>query len=499
VKIPRGIAADTADLVRPKEIAMHDIIIIGAGVIGASVARALSAYEAKTIVLEKNHDVCEETSKANSGIVHAGYDAHPGTNKAKYNLRGSRMMAAFCHEHQIPYRNNGSLVLAFAEEDLPKLEALRAQGTQNGVAGLRILTAEEAKRLEPNLNSEVRGALLAPTGGIVDPFELTIAQAEIAAVNGVEFSFDTLVSGIHPIPDGYRVSTDRGVYEAKIVVNCAGVRADELNNMVSSRKLSITPRKGEYCLFDKQVGTLVDHTIFQLPTQFGKGVLVTPTAEGNLLIGPTAFDIDDKNDVSTTAEGLAEVVKKAKQSVVSVPTGFVITAFAGLRATEKGGDFVIGEAPDAKGFYNAAGIESPGLTSAPAIGDDLAVQITEALHVSLKSAPLCKRPPVVRFESMSFDDKAAAIRRDPAFGKIVCRCELVTAAEILDAIRRPLGATTIDGIKRRSRAGSGRCQGGFCSPRVMHLLATECGLDPRDIAKYDQHSTLLVGFDKDDL
>jgi len=478
---------------------MHDIIIIGAGVIGASVARALSAYAAKTIVIEKNHDVCEETSKANSGIVHAGYDAHPGTNKAVFNLRGSRMMAAFCHEHQIPYRNNGSLVLGFTEEDLPKLEALRDQGTKNGVEGLVILSAAEAKRLEPNLNGDVKFALLAPTGGIVDPFELTIAQAEVAMVNGVEFSFDTCVKSIHPIAGGYQVSTDRGIYEAKVVVNCAGVHADELNNLVSSRKLSITPRKGEYCLFDKQVGALVDHTIFQLPTQYGKGVLVTPTAEGNLLIGPTAVDIDDKEDVSTTAEGLAEVVKKAKRSVLSVPTGFVITAFAGLRATERGGDFVIGEAPDAPGFYNAAGIESPGLTSAPAIGDELASQIANALRLSRKTTPMRKRPPVVRFEPLSFDDKAAAIKRDPAFGKIVCRCELVTAAEIQDAIRRPLGATTVDGIKRRTRAGSGRCQGGFCSPRVMHLLAGELGLDPLDIAKYDKQSTILVGFDKDDL
>jgi len=478
---------------------MLDTIIIGAGVIGASVARALSGYASNTIVLEKNHDVCEETSKANSGIVHAGYDAHPGTNKAIFNLRGSRMMAAFCHEHQIPYRNNGSLVLGFTDEDFPKLEALRVQGTRNGVEGLRILSAEEAKRLEPNLNHEVKYALLAPTGGIVDPFELTIAQAEVAMVNGVEFAFDTKVERIRPITGGYQVSTDRGVYEAKVVVNCAGVRADELNNMVSARKLSITPRKGEYCLFDKQVGALVDHTIFQLPTQYGKGVLVTPTAEGNLLIGPTAVDIEDKEDVSTTAEGLAEVVKKAKRSVLSVPTGFVITAFAGLRATERGGDFVIGEAPDAPGFYNAAGIESPGLTSAPAIGDELAKRISEALRLSCKTTPMKKRPSVVRFEPLSFDDKAAAIKRDPAYGKIVCRCELVTAAEILDAIRRPLGATTVDGIKRRTRAGSGRCQGGFCSPRVMHLLAAELGLDPRDIAKYDKQSTILVGFDKDDL
>ena len=478
---------------------MHDILIIGAGVIGASVARALSAYAADVIVLEKNHDVCEETSKANSGIVHAGYDAHPGTLKAQYNLRGSRMMEAFCATHRIPYRNNGSLVLALSEEDLPRLEDLRVQGERNGVPGLRILTESEARALEPRLGADVRGALLAPTGAIVDPFELTIAQAEVAAVNGVAFRFDTRVTGIRPIADGYAVTTDKGIYEARAVVNCAGVFADEFNNMVSSRKLSITPRKGEYCLFDKEVGALVSHTLFQLPTRFGKGVLVTPTAEGNLLIGPTAVDVADKDDVSTTPEGLEEVVKKAKRSVLSVPMGFVITAFAGLRATERGGDFVIGEAFDAKRFFNAAGIESPGLSSAPAIGDDLSAMVAASLSLRRKSHEPYPRPATVRFESLSFEDKAEAIRRDPAYGRIVCRCELVTAAEIVDAIRRPLGATTIDGVKRRTRAGSGRCQGGFCSPRVMAILARETGLDPRDIVKFDRRSTILVGFDKEDL
>jgi len=478
---------------------MVDVLIIGAGVIGCSVARALSRYRAHTVVLEKNHDVCEETSKANSGIVHAGYDAPPGTNKAKYNLRGSRMMAAFCEEHQIPYQNNGSLVLAFADEDLPKLEGLRAQGERNGVEGLRVIGAAEARRLEPNLNESVRGALHAPTGAIVDPFQLTIAQAEVAAVNGVAFIFDTAVRDIRGIPGGYAVDTDRGPYEAKAVVNCAGVHADELNNLVSSRKLSITPRKGEYCLFDKEVGKLVSRTIFQLPTAYGKGVLVTPTSEGNLLIGPTAYDVADKEDVATTPEGLEEVVMKAKKSIVQVPTGFVITAFAGLRATEKDGDFVIGEAPGAKRFFNAAGIESPGLSSAPAIGDDLARMVATALGLEPKAESPVARPPLVRFEPRSIEGKAALIAKDPAYGRIVCRCELVTSAEILDAIRRPLGATTLDGVKRRTRAGAGRCQAGFCSPRVMRILSEELHLDPLDIAKFDRRSTLLVGFDKEDL
>jgi glycerol-3-phosphate dehydrogenase len=478
---------------------MRDALIIGAGVVGCSVARALSAFAADILVLEKNHDVCEETSKANSGIVHAGYDAHPGSAKAKYNLRGSRMMAAFCAELEVPYRNNGSLVVALSDEGIPRLEELRRQGENNGVEGLRIITAAEARRLEPNLSEDVVAALLAPTGAVVDPFQLTIAQAEVAAVNGVQFRFDTRVVGIRRISGGYAVETDCGVFEARSVVNCAGVHADEMNNLVSERKLSITPRKGEYCLFDKEVGNLVSRTIFQLPTNFGKGVLVTPTAENNLLIGPTAYDIEDKDDVATTAEGLAEVLAKARKSVVRVPVGQVITAFAGLRATEKGGDFVIGEVPDAKNFFNAAGIESPGLTSAPAIGDDLAERIAAALSLARKSSPLAKRPPLVRFETLSIEEKKKRIAANPAYGKIVCRCELVTAAEILDAIHRPLGATTVDGVKRRTRAGAGRCQGGFCSPRVMKILSEELSLDPREIEKFDAGSTFLVGIDKEGL
>ncbi|MFH0992909.1 MAG: NAD(P)/FAD-dependent oxidoreductase [bacterium] len=478
---------------------MLDVLIIGAGVVGASVARALSQYEVHAVVVEKNHDVCEETSKANSGIVHAGYDAHPGTMKATYNLLGSQMMASLCRDLDVPYRNNGSLILAFSESDLPRLAALKEQGERNGVEGLRLLSAVEAKELEPNLNAGVVGALLAPSGAIVDPFELTIAQAEIAYVNGVDFIFDAEVSAIRKTTTGFLVTTNRGDYEAKVVVNCAGVRADELNNLVSARKLSITARKGEYCLFDKQVGNLVEHTIFQMPTPFGKGVLVTPTAEGNLLIGPTAVDVADKDDVSTTASGLAEVIKKARQSIVNVPTGFIITAFAGLRATERNGDFIIGEAPDVPGFFNAAGIESPGLTSAPAIGEHLATSIAAGLNLVLKHNPIRKRTGTIRFEPLSAERKAAIIRDNPDYGKIICRCELVTAAEIRDAIRRPLGATTIDGVKRRARAGSGRCQGGFCSPKVMAILAEELGIDPLDIVKSDQHSVILVGFDKDDM
>jgi glycerol-3-phosphate dehydrogenase len=478
---------------------MYDVCIIGAGVIGSSVARALSKFALKIVVLDKEHDVCEETSKANSGIVHSGYDAHPGSMKAKMNILGSKIMEKFCKDLDIPYYRNGSLVLAFSEGDLPKLESLKKQGDANGVEGLKILTKTEVLAMEPNLSDSVAGALYAPTGGIVDPFKLTIAQAEVAAQNGVEFRFDTKVTDVEKPGDHFVIYTNKGELTSAVLVNCAGVYADDINNQLSSRKLRITPRKGEYCLFDKEVGNLVKKTIFQLPTVLGKGVLVTPTPDGNLLIGPTANDIIDKNDNSTTPEGLNSVIARARQSVKTIPMGFVITAFAGLRATEQNGDFVIGEAEDVPGFFNAAGIESPGLTSAPAIGNLLSDLIAQRLVAKEKDHYITTRKDIPHFESLSIDEKAALIRTNPEYGKIVCRCEMVTLAQIKEAIHRPLGATTLDGIKRRTRAGAGRCQAGFCSPRVVEILSKELGVDPRDIVKSNPNSLMLVEFDKDSL
>jgi len=478
---------------------MYDVIIIGAGVIGSSVARALSKYHLKVLVLDKHSDVCEGTSKANSGIVHSGYDAKPGTIKAKFNLIGNRMMSDFCQKYRVPFRRNGSLVLAFSEEDIPKLEELKIQGMSNGVEGLEILTKQQVLAMEPNLNHSIVAALFAPTGGIVDPFELTIAQAEVANMNGVEFRFNTLVTNIEKRTAHFIISTNNDLIESKAVVNCAGVFSDDFNNMVSNNKLSITPRKGEYCLFDKEVGHFVDKTVFQLPTAYGKGVLVTPTAENNLLMGPTAYDIYDKYDNSTTAEGIKEVLSKAAQSVKYIPSAYIITAFSGLRATEASGDFVIGETKDVPGFFNAVGIESPGLTAAPAIGDYLSELVATKLKAQLKSSYVDGREESVRFEPLSVNDKAKLIESNHEYGKIICRCEMVTLAEIKDAIHRPLGANTIDGVKRRTRAGAGRCQGGFCGPRVLEILSKELNKDPRDIAKFDQQAILLVGFDKDTL
>ncbi len=477
---------------------MYDVLIIGGGVTGAAIARELSRYDLKTALFEKGEDVCSGTSKANSGIAHAGFDAVPGSLKAKMNIRGSQMMEELSRKLDFPYKRNGSLVLCFDEKDRPRLEKLLQQGKENGVEGLEILEKKELLALEPALSEEVVCALHAPTGGIVCPFKLTIALAENAAVNGVEFHLNEGVKRVQPgTVEGYTVETGKGTYETRIVVNAAGLYGDEIHNQVSGEKLHITPRKGEYCLMDKKIGQLVSHTIFQMPTAIGKGVLVTPTVHGNLMVGPTATDISDKEGVDTTAEGLDEVLKKAALSVKSLPRGVTITSFAGLRAHEDHDDFILGEVKDAPGFFDAVGIESPGLTSAPAIGEWMAEKIVEKLRktqkVEEKKAFQETRKDIPNIASMDQAEAAALIAENPAYGTIICRCEKVTEGEIIDAIRRPLGARSLDGIKRRTRAGMGRCQAGFCSTKVMDILARELGIPLEEVTKAGGASRMLTG------
>ncbi len=477
---------------------MYDVLIIGGGVTGSAIARELSRYDLKTALFEKGEDVCSGTSKANSGIVHAGFDAAPGSLKAKMNIRGSQMMEELSRKLDFPYKRNGSLVLCFDEKDRPRLEKLLQQGKENGVEGLEILEKKELLALEPALSEEVVCALHAPTGGIVCPFKLTIALAENAAVNGVEFHLNEGVKRVQPgTVEGYTVETGKGTYETRIVVNAAGLYGDEIHNQVSGEKLHITPRKGEYCLMDKKIGQLVSHTIFQMPTAMGKGVLVTPTVHGNLMVGPTATDISDKEGVDTTAEGLDEVLKKAALSVKSLPRGVTITSFAGLRAHEDHDDFILGEVKDAPGFFDAVGIESPGLTSAPAIGEWMAEKIVEKLRktqkVDEKKDFQETRKDIPNIASMDQAEAAALIAENPAYGTIICRCEKVTEGEIIDAIRRPLGARSLDGIKRRTRAGMGRCQAGFCSTKVMDILARELGIPLEEVTKAGGASRMLTG------
>lgn len=477
---------------------MFDVTIVGAGVIGSSIARELCRYKLSVCVIEKDSDVGNGTSKANSAIVHAGFDAKPHTLKGNLNARGNKLFDKLSEELDFHFKRIGSLVVCFDENDIVNLEKLKQQGVENGVPNLKILNGDEVRKIEPNLSKNVAAALYAPTGAIVCPYEMTIAMAENAAVNGVEFKLNTEVMSIVKNSGHYLIKTDKGDVESKIVVNAAGVFSDEINNMVSDKKLHIVPRKGQYCLFDKAVGNTVSRTIFQLPTKMGKGVLVTPTVDGNLLIGPDAEDIEDKQDLNTTGEGLDFIISKAALSVNKLPMRQVITSFSGLRAHGTG-DFVIGEAEDAENFINAAGIESPGLSSSPAIANMIADIIVDKLKPEKNDGFNPIRKGIPKFREMTNEERKNIIAENPRYGKIICRCETVTEGEIVDAIRRPLGARSVDGVKKRTRAGMGRCQGGFCAPRVVEILARELKISPQEVTKSGHHSNLLVGRDKEDV
>ena len=478
---------------------MYDIIIIGSGVSGAACARELSRYEAKICVLEKEEDVCCGTSKANSAIIHAGYDAPAGSLKAKLNVEGNEKMEQLARDLDFPFRRCGSFVICRDETEMPALRELYDRGIKNGVKGLRILNRTETLAMEPNVTDQVFAALYAPGAGIVCPFGMNIALAENACENGVEFYFDTEVRDIRRTEDGYELMTNKGVFRSEYIVNAAGVYADRIHNMASARKIHITPRRGEYCLLDKSAGAHVTRTIFTLPDKNGKGVLVTPTVHGNLLIGPTAVDIEDKEGTNTTREGLEQVIAKAGRSVKNLPVRQVITSFAGLRAHEDNGEFIIGEAKDAKGFIDCAGIESPGLTACPAVGEMVAGILKEKMGLREKEKFIAKRKGILNPNTLSKEERADLIRENPAYGNIICRCEMITEGEIIDAVRRPLGAKSLDGVKRRTRAGMGRCQSGFCSPRTMEILARERRVSMSEITKSGGDSRIVVGTNKDTL
>ena len=478
---------------------MYDIIIIGGGVSGAASARELSRYKVNVCLLEKEDDVCCGTSKANSAIVHAGYDAANGSLMAKLNVQGNEMMEALSKELDFPFKRNGSLVICRTEEDMPNLQALYERGIKNGVKNLSILSKDEVLEMEPNISDDVVAALYAPTGGIVCPFNLNIALAENANVNGVEFKFNTEVKDIKKIENHFEIHTNNGIYETKYVVNAAGVYADKFHNMVSEKKIHITPRRGDYCLLDKTAGDHVRKTIFALPGKFGKGILVTPTIHGNLLLGPTAIDIEDKEGINTTAIALDEVISKASENVKDIPMRQVITSFAGLRAHEDNHEFIIGEVEDCKGFIDCAGIESPGLSSAPAIGVMVADILKELMGLEKKEKFISTRKGVLNPEHLSVEERNALIKENPAYGNIICRCEMITEGEIVDAIRRPLGAKSLDAVKRRTRAGMGRCQAGFCAPRTMEILARELAVEMSEITKTGGDSKIIVGVNKDRL
>ncbi|MBQ7871859.1 MAG: NAD(P)/FAD-dependent oxidoreductase, partial [Oscillospiraceae bacterium] len=468
---------------------MIDIIVIGAGVSGCAIARELSRKKASVLVLDREEDVCCGTSKANSAIVHAGYDAKHGTLMAKLNVQGSRMMEALSKELDFHYRRNGSLVILLSEEDRPNLVKLYENGPANGVEGLRIVEREELVRMEPNISDEAVAALYAPTGAIVCPFGLTYALAENAAKNGVKFQFDSEVTGIEKTDGGWKVTTTQGVFESKVVVNAAGVYADKLHNMVSEDTMTIIPRRGDYFLLDRTTGGHVNSTIFQLPGKFGKGVLVAPTVHGNTIVGPTSIDIEDKDSTATTQEGLDTVRAKCGMAVKNLPLRQTITSFAGLRAHEPRHEFFIGQI--APGFVDCAAIESPGLSSAPAIGVMVADIVSDILKLEDDPGFDPIRKGIRDPKELPFEERAALIKENPAYGTVICRCETITEGEIIDAIHRTPGARSVDGVKRRTRAGMGRCQGGFCSPRVLEILSRELGVPMSEITKAGGNSKII--------
>lgn len=479
---------------------MYDVIIIGAGVVGSAVARGLARFKGRMAVLEKAEDVCCGTSKANSGIVHAGFDAEPGSKKAYFNREGSLMMEKLCRDLHIPYKRCGALVVCNEGSDIEGLYTLYEKGKANGIQGLEIIKdRDRLRQIEPNISDRAEAALYAPTSGVVCPFELTLAMASQAKEQGTEFYFDTEVQEIETIEGGYRLKTNGGDFETKYVVNAAGVYADFLHNMVSKEKIHITARKGEYCLLDKGTGNHVMHTIFALPGKMGKGVLVSPTVHGNLLLGPTATDIENKEGVDTTAEGLDKVLIRSADHVKNIPIRQVITSFAGLRAHEEGDDFIIGEPCDAPGFYDCAGIESPGLTSAPAIGEAAAADIASALQLEKNPDFKEERAGQIHLSELTLEEQKNLIQKDSAYGSIICRCETISEGEIRDAINSPLGAKSLDGVKRRTRAGMGRCQGGFCSPRVMELIAKERKIPLEEVTKSGGASRIIEGVTKEDV
>ena len=458
----------------------YDVCIIGAGVVGCAAAMQLSKYKLDICVIDKEEDVCSGTSKANSAIAHAGYDAVPGTLKAKMNVRGAELIKQLSKTLDFSYIENGSLVLCFDEADMPKLNTLYERGVKNGVKELSVISDDEVRALEPAISDKVVAALYAKTAGIVCPFGMTYAFAENAATNGAQFRFLTEVKDIKKTDGGYTVITNNGEISAKYVINAAGVYSDFIHNLVCEDKIKITARRGEYVLLDREVGDLVKHTVFQLPTKLGKGVLVAPTVHGNIIVGPSAEDIDDKEDTETTADATAKVKECALQSVPGIPYNKTITGFSGLRA-HGSDDFIIGE--NADGFFDAACIESPGLTSAPAIGEYLAMLISKKCGAELKSDYIAERKGIPHIAKLSPDQRTEMIKKNPLYGNIICRCESVSEGEIVDAIKRNPGAVSLDGVKRRVRAGMGRCQAGFCTPATIAILARELGIPESEVTK----------------
>lgn len=470
---------------------MYDVAVIGGGVIGGTAARELSKYKLKICILEKENDVATGSTKANSAIVHAGFDAENGSLKARFNVKGSEMMESLCRELGVKYKNNGSLVIGFNEDDKKQLKELYERGNKNGVKGLELLDREALVKLEKNISKNALYALYAPTGAIVCPYELAIASIGNAMDNGAELFLNFEVEKIEKDGDFWKIQSKNNSVTAKYVINACGIYSDKIAKMIGDNSFEITPRRGEYLLLDKECGDTVSHTIFRCPSKMGKGILVSPTVDNNLLLGPTSENIEDKTDKSTTEDGIAKIIKEACENVEGIKLNKVITSFCGLRAVGSTGDFVI-NMPKSN-FINLGAIESPGLSSAPAIAEYVAEMLkNDGLELVKNENFNPVRKPMHAFKNADIETKNKMIKENPSYGKIVCRCETVTEGEILDAIRTNPKARDLDGVKRRTRAQMGRCQGGFCSPYIIELLAKEQNVDYTDVTKSGGKSVINI-------
>ncbi|MDF2633553.1 MAG: dependent oxidoreductase [Pelosinus sp.] len=464
---------------------MYDICIIGAGVVGANIARELAKYQLRVCLLEKEEDVGCGASKANSGIVHGGYSDEPGTVKAELCVKGNRMYEQLNKELNFGYRETGSLVLAFRDEDIKTLEKLYQYGIKNGVGGLAIIDGEKVRELEPYVSKDVKAALYCGNAGVTSPYEFVIALAENAIANGVELKLNTAVIGIEKVDDFFKIATNTEEIQAKYVINAAGVYCDKISSLVGIDDFHITPRRGQYVLFDKEQNYLAKSVIFQVPTEMGKGILVTTTYHGNLMIGPNAEEIKDKDDVGTTEEVLEKIVTTARMSVPDFDMKQAITSFAGNRPISGKKDWIIEESR-IKRFINLIGIDSPGLTASPAIALKVIQILKQAgLELNAKTDFIAHRQPIIKAKNEDF--KGDINSKNPE-EHIICRCEQVTESEIIDALHRGITIKSIDGIKRRTRAGMGKCQSGFCRSRVKEIIARELNIPIEEVTQRGKDS-----------
>ncbi len=470
---------------------MYDITIIGGGVCGAAIAMYLSKYDIKCCLLEKDNDIAIGTTKANSGIVHAGYDPEPDTLMARLNVRGSELIEEFAKTMNIPYRKVGSMVISFNADDEEHLRELYERGIANGVRGMELLDKDALLEREPNLSPEVTGALYASSAAVVNPWRLCIAMAETAAKNGVEIHLDSEVTAIEKINGAFKVTAGGKEYDTKYIVNAAGLYSDRIAELVGAKDFEIRPSKGQYYLLDKTSNWLVNSVIFQCPTEKGKGVLVSPTAEGNIIVGPNAESGNEREDVSTTREGLDFVAQEAAKTTKLIDYRENIRSFAGLRANSDKHDFIIGESALCRHFINVAGIKSPGLSSAPAIGEYVVEILEDCGMIMSKKADWSYPNPHICFAELSDEEKEEICKKNPKYGNVICRCNLITEGEVLDALDSYVKPRTLDGIKRRTGSGMGRCQGGFCGVKIHEILCEYYNIPPETVL-WDRRGSYIV-------